>query len=55
MIPKNVFFNRMSRKHCGQWRKWWFPAFSPFLTVFYIDYIPHMTVLFRVYYNLDRH
>ena len=22
------------RKHCGQWRKCWFPAFSPFPTMF---------------------
>ena len=32
---------RKKRKHCGKRRKCWFPAFSPFLTMFFLCLLFH--------------
>ena len=34
VIEKSFFFPEKDRKHCEKRRKCWFPAFSPFSTMF---------------------
>ena len=38
VTQKLKFFFGKGRKHCGNRRKCWLPAFSPFLTMFTIGY-----------------